>query len=144
VKVVLDTNVIVSAVLKAGGSPDLIVKAWRAGSYQLITSAPLLLELKEVLDRPRISKRAGFSPAEARDILAAMADSAIVAEAELTIEVVEADPDDNRVLEAAVSAGADYIVSGDQHLLALQSYEGISIVRPRRFMAILTSAESEP
>jgi predicted nucleic acid-binding protein len=55
---------------------------------------------------------------------------------EVRIDVVKDDPDDDRVLECAVEARADYIVSGDRHLLALESYEAIRIVSPRQFVQL--------
>ncbi len=58
------------------------------------------------------------------------------------LDVVQQDPSDNRVLGAAVEGQADYIVSGDQHLLALGSFEGIEIVSPARFAAILAATSS--
>ena len=55
------------------------------------------------------------------------------------IDVIGDDPSDNRVIEAAVAAQADYVVSGDHHLLQLKTYEGVQIVSPARFVAILAT-----
>ena len=63
-RAVLDTNVLVSAVLSRGSPPDLILQAWRRGSFQLVTSAPLLFELDAVLRRPRIKDRLGWTDRE--------------------------------------------------------------------------------
>jgi len=55
------------------------------------------------------------------------------------IEAIPDDPSDNRLLEAAIAGGADYVVSGDRHLLDLKTYEGVQIVTPARFVAILVA-----
>ena len=138
-RVVLDTNVIVSAALSRRSSPDLILRAWRRGAFQLVASRPLLEELEVVLARPHIAERLGWSEGQRRAFITELSERALIVAPEERLEVVQADPADNRLLEAAVAAGADYIVSGDQHLLGLQSYEEISIVTPARFVAVLAT-----
>ena len=140
-RVVLDINVIVSAVLIAGSSPDSIVRASRKGAVDLVTSAPLLHELEDVLGRPRIAKRLGWTAEERAFFIEALADFAVIVAPKERVQVVKADPADNRVLEAAVAGSADYVVSGDHHLLELGSYEGIPIVTPARFAAILAASQ---
>ena len=136
-RAVLDTNVLVSAVLSRGGAPDRVLRAWRDGAFQLVTSLALLEEPERVLARPRIVERLGWLPSESRMFVAALAESAIVAGASGELKVVAADPDDDRVIEAAVERDADYIVSGDRHLLDLGSYRDIPVVTPAGFAALL-------
>lgn len=136
-RAVLDTNVLVSAVLGRGGAPDHVLRAWRDGAFQLVTSRALLEELERVLARPRIAERLGWLPSESRLFVAALAESAIVVGASGQLKVVAADPDDDRVIEAAVEGEADYIVSGDRHLLDLGSYGDIPVVTPAAFAALL-------
>ncbi len=138
-QVVLDTNVIISAALSRHSSPDLILRAWRRGAFQLIASQPLLEELEIVLARPHIAERLGWSEGQLRAFITELSEHALIVAPEGRLQVVQADPADNRLLEAAVAAGADYIVSGDQHLLDLQSYEEIPIVTPARFVAVLAA-----
>ena len=140
-RVVLDTNVIVSAVLIPGSSPDSIVRASRRGAVDLVTSAPLLHELEDVLGRPRIAERLGWTAEERASFIAALTDFAVIVAPKERFQVVKADPADNRVLEAAVAGSADYAVSGDHHLLELGSYEGIPIVTPARCAAILAASQ---
>jgi putative PIN family toxin of toxin-antitoxin system len=143
-RAVLDTNVIVSAVLSSSGPPDAILRAWRRGRFQLIISAPLLQELVGVLARPAIRRRAGFSPEESAELVATIADTAVVVEPSDEIHVFAEDPDDNRLLEAAVAARADYIVSGDKLVVALASFRDSQIISPARFLVLLTAEpESE-
>ena len=138
-RVVLDTNVLVSAILSRGNPPDSILRAWRRGSFELVTSSPLMRELENVLTRPRIRRRLRWSTEERTAFVAALREGALVVTTEGELSVIQADPADNRVLEAAVGAGADYIVSGDRHLLELGSYESVRIVTPARFLAIIAS-----
>ena len=140
-RVVLDTNVIVSAVLSPGSPPDSILGASRKEALDLVTSVPLLHELEDVLGRPRIAKRLGWTAEERAFFIAALTDFAVIVAPKERFQVVKADPADNRVLEAAVAGSADYAVSGDRHLLELGSYEGIPIVTPARFAAILAASQ---
>jgi len=96
-----------------------------------------LRELETVLKRDHIAGRFGWSSSERRAFVGDLREHATVAAPETRLRVVRTDPSDNRVLEAAVAAHADYIVSGDHHLLDLKTYEGVQIVSPARFVAIL-------
>jgi|SRR5450759_1434163 putative PIN family toxin of toxin-antitoxin system len=136
-KAVLDTNVFVSAFLSAGSPPDRIVRAWRRGDFELVTSAPILSELEAVLARPHIAKRLGWNAEEQTATIAALSDAATVVVPTEKITAITSDPSDNRILEAAVAVQADYIVSGDSDLLNLHVFEGMEIVTPARFAAIL-------
>jgi putative PIN family toxin of toxin-antitoxin system len=138
-RAVLDTNVVVSAIPSAGSPPDSILRAWRRGAFELATTAPLLRELETVLERDHIAGRLGWSPSERRTFVSDLGEDAILVVPEKRLRVVGADPSDNRVLEAAVAAQVDYVVSGDRHLLDLKTYEGIQIVTPVRFVAILAA-----
>jgi putative PIN family toxin of toxin-antitoxin system len=130
--VVLDTNVIVSAVIRPGSNPDKVLGAFLDGRYEVIASPALLSELQKVLERPRIARRGPRSQEETTQLL-----SSVLVEPSLMLNVIAADPADDRVLEAAVAGEADYIVSGDRHLLDLNAYQGILIVSPAVFLAIL-------
>ncbi len=138
-RAVLDTNVLVSAVLSAGSPPDSIMRAWRRGAFELANTAPLLRELETVLKRDHIAGRLGWPAWERRAFIRDLGEDAISVAPEESLQVVLADPSDNRVLEAAVAAQADYVVSGDHHLLGLKTYEGVQIVTPARFVAILVA-----
>jgi putative PIN family toxin of toxin-antitoxin system len=92
------------------------------------------------LTRPRIARRLGWSEAERTAFIVALGESVMIVAPKKEIALIDADPADNRVLEAAAEAGADYIVSGDRHLLDLGSYEGIDIVTPARFAAVLSTS----
>ena len=143
-RAILDTNVIVSAVLSPGSPPDSILRASRRGALDLVTSAPLLRELEDVLGRSRIAERLGWTPEERASFFAALTDFAVIVAPRRKLQVVKADPADNRVLEAAVAGGVDYIVSGDRDLLELGSYQDIPILTPARFAAVLAASTQGP
>jgi uncharacterized protein len=136
-RAVLDTNVLVSG-LGWSGSPAAILDAVSDGSMVLITSAPLLDELRRVLAYPKLAKVVGDASGLA-DIIEA---SSVVVEPDRVLAVVN-DESDNRVLEAAAAAAADYIVSGDKDLLDLGSFEGIPIVTAAQFVPAVLGRGSD-
>jgi putative PIN family toxin of toxin-antitoxin system len=125
VKVVADTNVLVSALIFPGGAPEAIYRLALEGSIELATSRPLLAELGRVL-----SEKFAWEPARAEQALIQLIRVAEIIEPQEAVSEIEVDPSDNRVLEAAAEAGAQLIVSGDRHLLALGSWRGIRVVTP--------------
>ena len=128
-RVVLDTNVIISALISAG-PPRAIVERCRSSEVLLVTSDAILGELSEVL-------RQKFGWASGR--VAVLVDeirsfAAVVVPGEPVHRIVD-DPADNRVLECAMEGRVDVIVSGDtRHLQPLGSFEDIPIVSPARFI----------
>jgi uncharacterized protein len=126
-RVVLDSNVIVSG-LGWSGPPARIVDTALDGRLVLLTSEPLLAELRRVLAYPKLAKMID----EAERLADLVAASSEVVQTTSVLAVVE-DESDNRVLEAAVDGAADYIVSGDDHLLGLKLFQGVPIVAPREF-----------
>jgi putative PIN family toxin of toxin-antitoxin system len=126
--VVIDTNVMVSAYL--GGSLEAIIVAWRAGKFALIVSNQVVSEYLDVLSRPKFK----IAHDELDDFAALILSKAEFVLPEKSIHAVEADPSDNKFIEAAVAGQADYIVSGDKHLLDLKEFQGIAILTPRIFL----------
>jgi hypothetical protein len=137
IRAVLDANVLVSGFLSPGGTPGMVIAAWREQCFLLITSLAILTEIERVLSSPKIARRHGWSAPKLRAFLAELAYFSLQTPAELRLSVVKADPDDNRYLEAAVEGNAEYLVSGDQHLLALGEYGGIRILTARAFLEVL-------
>ena len=132
-KAVLDTNVLLSAFTKPGGRTVALWVAARERRYQLLISPAIVTEVAEKL-------RHKFGWEEARvlrrsKLLAKTGKGMIVPR--FVLDVIQDDPDDNRILECAVEGKADVIVSGDRTLLRLKSYDGIPIVRPIDFLRTL-------
>lgn len=133
-RIVIDTNLLVSALI-AEGSPSRLLDAARAGAFELCTSEVLLAELLDVLGRSHLAgrmERAGLVAASTVDDLRKMA---FVVTPQTVPRVVASDPDDDHVLAAALAAGADLIASGDRRdLLPIGRYEGIPIVTAREVL----------
>jgi putative PIN family toxin of toxin-antitoxin system len=130
VRIVLDTNVLVSALITKNTPPDLLYQAWDAGSFELVTSTAQLDELKRVLCYEKLRPYISLDEAEA--LLETIDVAAFVTE-ELPDIDLSRGPDDNVILATALATGADLIVSGDKSdLLELKSVRGIPIVTPRQ------------
>jgi putative PIN family toxin of toxin-antitoxin system len=132
VRVVLDTNVLVSA-LFFGGTPERILLAGLHGEIDVVTSEALLAELMRVLE-----DKFGLPARDAHGVIALLRTVAEVMEPGIRVSVVTACDADNRVLECAAAAGVDAVVTGDtRHLLPLKSFQGIPIMDPASFAAQL-------
>jgi putative PIN family toxin of toxin-antitoxin system len=136
-RAVVDTNVLVSAVLNRG-NPYRIYLAWLRRRFELVMSPPLLDELESVLGRRRVRRRIQWSSDRFNRFFRVLRRRAVWVEPQNVIDLLTSDPDDNRVLEAAVEGGADYIVTGDRGLLELRVHKETRIVTPRDFLGILT------
>lgn len=137
-RVILDTNVLVSAFLSLAGPPARILQQWEQGAFDFIVSEALLAEYRRVLAYQHVASHHGLTPHEIDEAVEAIRDFALVVEPQEMLTVITADLADNRVLECAIAGDADYIVSGDtRHLLPLQEYRGIIILSPTAFLAVL-------
>lgn len=136
-RVVVDTNVLISGLISALGPPAIVVDGWIEGTFEVAVSPPIITEYLGVFLRPKFD---GTGPFEARretiEQLIALPNTVVVVPEARSLRVSE-DPSDDRFLECAKSAHADLIISGDEHLLALDIFEGTPIVNPRRFVEIL-------
>lgn len=110
-RVVLDTNVFVSMAL--GGTVGRINDAWKAGAFTLVVSDAIVSEYLDVLQRPKLHLTADIVSV----LLARVQRKAEFVESTESVHAVEADPTDNKFLEAALAGQAIYVVSGDSHLL---------------------------
>ena len=127
-RIVLDTNVVLSALLWRGTPYQLLEAIRNHSEPRLFTSPALLDELAGVLTRSTPTKRLAVIGKTVRAVLADYVEAAEVVEPEHVPRVVPNDADDDQVIAAAVTAGADWIVSGDVDLLSLGSYQGIPII----------------
>ena len=128
-RVVLDTNVLVSA-LVYGGNPRRILEVVVAGEVEIFISEALVQELQDVLLR----KRFDLKPQLVRATVAEIRALAKLVVPRKHHSLVDEDPADNLVLDCAVEAGADYLVTGDRHLLRLEKCGKVKIVNPRQFL----------
>ena len=135
-RVVLDTNVVISGLINPQGPPGSILKALKDGRFILVTSQAINEEILEVMDRPRLRDKYGLAD-HMFDIAFILWERAEVIAKPPTVKASK-DPDDNKFLEAALGGLAHYVVAGDiKGLLSLVEYEGIRIVSPEQFLTII-------
>ena len=139
-RVVLDTNILIGALITRDTPPDRLYRAWLRGEVELVTSTAQLAEIADVVARPRLQRFLDLD--EAGAVIANIGARALVLDALPAIDL-SPDPDDNRILAAAIVGKADLIVSGDKkHMLALGRAEGIPIVTARQALDRLGSRNS--
>lgn len=128
-RIVLDTNVLISAFLFPGGAPEAVFRLAVEGKIELVTSTVLLTEFGRVL-----TQKFGHEPAAASERVKRIVAVATITRPDTDVRVVADDPDDDRVLEAALASDAAAIVSGDKHLLRLGTWRGIRVLTPGAFI----------
>lgn len=129
-RIVCDTNVIVSGML-FGGHSRTILTAIAQGRVEAFTSPALLHELREVLQRRKFR----LTPEQVDAVMELVRESFTCVAPGATLSVIADDPDDDRVLEAAHASRARAIVSGDSHLLALGAWRSVAVLSPADFEA---------
>jgi putative PIN family toxin of toxin-antitoxin system len=140
-RAVVDTNILIRAVIKPGGTVGPIVTRLVAADYTLIYSAELLVELLEKLALPRIKHKYHIADADITALVALLALRGELVIPEVRVTVCR-DPDDNMVIEAALAGSADCVVTGDEDLLILGTYQEVEFISPRDFLSRL-DAEAE-
>lgn len=128
-RIVCDTNVIVSGLLFGGKARDILSRIAR-GQITNHTSRILLSELEEVLSRPKF----GLQPEQAIHLISLVRETFDIVHPKQSVSAVRADPDDDEVVAVAIESGSEYIVSGDNHLLDLKNWDQISILPPAEFL----------
>lgn len=136
-RLVLDTNVVLASIISPAGVCSRVLELVLEGAATAICSAGLEEEYREVLNREKFAYLRTTTALDPAIIIDALIRSAeIVAVSEIA-PVVGRDPADDHVIACAVAGGADFIVSGDKHLLDLETWEGIEILRPRAMLMLL-------
>ncbi|MCB9475412.1 MAG: putative toxin-antitoxin system toxin component, PIN family [Deltaproteobacteria bacterium] len=139
-RVVLDTNVLISATTTPEGTPSKILRKVYEGSLELVFSPSTLAELRRVLGYPKLVKRLqkpGMEYTDVDDVIQRVSAFSVFVSGGTKIDAVRDDPSDNMFLACAVEGNADFIVSGDRHLLELGEYGGIRILPPAQFAKII-------
>lgn len=128
-KVVFDTNILISAII-FGGNPKTCLELARSGKLELYTSKPLLLEFAQ-----KLKVKFKWDDQDINDVIEGIAKFAQITEPKLKITLIKKDPPDNRVLECALEAKVDYIVSGDKkHILSLKKFKNTLILSSTQFL----------
>jgi uncharacterized protein len=130
-KVTPDANILISGVLYRRGKCHQLLQNAIAGEVNLTVSQPIIDEVAEILYR-----KFGASEDFIAETRALIGQAARVVRPAVQLNVITEDPDDDRILECAVSAGSDYIVTGDKDLLRLKQYDAIRIVSVAEFLDV--------
>jgi putative PIN family toxin of toxin-antitoxin system len=137
-RITLDTNVLVSGFISKHGHPaDILELVIMLEEIKLVLSEEILEEFQEVLTREEVKARFGFSKPEVVEFVKAIRGVAEIVAIESDFKVVSEDPEDDVVVNTAYDGKADYIVSGDKHLLRLRRFKGVRIVSPTSFLTIV-------
>lgn len=129
-RIVLDTNVLISALGWKGGNEYKIAQKCFNRQITLISAIETMEEFRKVALRPKF----GFGVEEIDEFISALIEVCEIIEPKDKFNVVTQDPSDNKFLDAAVSGKADFIISGDKHLLNLKEFKGIKILTPKEFL----------
>jgi len=134
-KIVVDTNVLVSGTLVAQGASAKILRAVRNQEVALLTSRRLIVEYADVIHRRHITKNYPRVSENAEELINFLSANAELVEDDANLKgLVPADPKDDMVVACAIVGKADYIVSGDPHLIELGQVQGIPILTPVQFV----------
>lgn len=128
-KVVFDTNVYISAILTAGTPRAVLSESFRREEIEILVSEAILSEIERIL---RLKIRRPLW--DIVTILIAIRQNSTLISPESELLVVTEDEADNRIIECAFQGKAQYIVSGDRHLLSLKEYQGVRILSPIEFL----------
>jgi putative PIN family toxin of toxin-antitoxin system len=143
-RVVLDTNLLVSGFISRTGAPFGLVQQWYERAFTLVVTAELQTEYADVLARPHLIQRFGLNPVEIAAFFEALAIDGELVEALSPVPIEVRDPNDERVLAAALAGRADYLVTGDYDLLVLVGAPrlgDLSIVTARVFLDLIVTRE---
>lgn len=140
-KAVLDTNVVVSGAIKREGPPGQILRALlEERRFTGVTSLEILAEIREVLSRDKIRKYHGWTDEQIDSFVAFLYAQSVVTEGKVVVDLLTKDPRDNKFPACAREGNAEYLVTGDDHLLELGVYGGTRILSPATFLALLQTA----
>ena len=141
IRAVVDTNILISGVIKPERATGEILRRLRDGEFALLYTEPLLVELAEVINRPRIRQKYSLGSEDIETVLALILLRGEPIDPTRRVEICR-DPKDNMILEAAVAGQADMITSGDFDLLSLREFAGMPIISPAEFLQRLAKGPS--
>jgi len=136
-KIVIDTNVFISATITEKGKPAQILEAWREKKLEVIISPEILKEIGQVVFRHKIKKISFWTEKERYQFVEDLARICIFTPGSLQLKQAVKHTQDHKFLVAAIEGKADYVVSGDRHLRDLGAYRGVKIVSANEFFQIL-------
>jgi len=142
-KIVIDANLFASALIKPNSNPGEILDLIKQNQVELILSPAIIREIKRILLYPKLQK---YHRKTAQEIDAYFEDIlmfAWIVEGKEDIDIIKDDPTDNKYLACVYEGEADYIVSGDHHLLGIKTYKGIEILKVKSFLNIWKKGQNK-
>ena len=137
-RVILDTNILLSALLSPLGAPAQLLDAWERKRFTLVACEELIAELRDVASRPFFRSRLRASVAEL--LAAGLRDFSLFCR-DLPSSPIAPDPKDSHLLALAEASQADFLVTGDHELLSLKQHESTRMITPSAMIAVLKEAE---
>ncbi len=128
-KVVIDTNVLMSAIF-FGGQPLHVIRGWRAGAFEMVVTPAILNEYRRVADELAVE----YPGADVEGVMDSIVMHALILPDTSLPAPVCSDADDDKFIACALVSGARLIVSGDKHLLAVNGYQGLEVLKPGAFL----------
>lgn len=135
-RIVLDTNVLISSLVAGKSAPAQILARCNAGELELLVSLDTLAELRRVLGYPRIQKRLHYSAEQIDAYIDLLPQIGVMVDQVPTVRAVPDDADDDKFIALALAGNASYLVTGDDHLLSMRQYQGITILKPAPFISL--------
>lgn len=142
IRVVLDTNVFISGIIMDYGVNYEILESWENGEFEIVLPQPIIQEIQRVLYYPHIKNRRHLTEKRIELILNALRTYAVITPSQMQISVIKEDPDDNMFIIAAIEGDAEYIISGDRHLLEIGCFGEVKIISPSEFYQIFKAKDN--
>ncbi len=139
-KIVLDTNVFFSGILSPDRAPAKILDLVLSGKCKLVSSPKIIQEIQQVTQYPgiiKLMKKRKIRPEELADAILKILRVSAITPGVVKVQGVCPDPQDDMFLACGLEGQADFIISGDKHLLDLKTYQGIQIVNPATFLELM-------
>lgn len=143
IKLVLDANLFASGLIKPISNPGKILDLVKDNKVEFVLSPAVIKEIKRILLYPKIQKYHKKTPQEIDTYFDDLLMFAWIVEGDSKIDIIKDDPEDNKYLACAIEGEADYIVSGDHHLLDLGEFKNIKIINPKNFLTIWETLKDE-
>jgi len=137
IKVVIDTNVLVSALLKPDSVPELVISLVLENQLILCLTEPIVAEYEEVLDRPKFKK---LDRHKVKSLISRLKDQARWVEPKTRLHVTKHDPEDNKFLECALAVGADFLITGNTKHFPPKRFKKTLIMSPAEFLSVIAKA----
>jgi putative PIN family toxin of toxin-antitoxin system len=136
-KVILDTNVWISLFLQKALSQELKKIINRQATIYI--SKQILIEISKVLTYPKITRILAASEINAKHILRTIATNTTLVDPKIKVKLIDEDPEDDKILECALTVSADIIITGDTHLIKIGKFKQTKIISPREFLDYCSS-----